>query len=65
LKLVETIKKQTATTLSKPSLFQKLIKKDLKYKYSLLIPLASATSIPELEMAPMKQRLRIGFGKLR
>jgi hypothetical protein len=38
---------------AKPNLYQKLIKKDKKYKYSLPIPLASTTSNPELEIAPM------------
>jgi hypothetical protein len=38
---------------AKPNLLQKLIGKDIKYGYSLTIPLASVTSILGLKMAPM------------
>jgi hypothetical protein len=38
--------------LAKPNLLQKLIGKDVKYKYSLPILLTSVISIPGLEMAP-------------
>ena len=39
---------------SKPDLLKKLISKDVKYGYSLPIPLESVTQIKGLEMAPMK-----------
>jgi hypothetical protein len=38
---------------SKPDLLKKLISKDVKYGYSLPIPLESVTQIKGLEMAPM------------
>jgi hypothetical protein len=39
--------------LQKPVIPQKLIAKDVKYKYSLPVPLSSVQSIPGLMMAPM------------
>jgi hypothetical protein len=39
---------------SKPALLKKLISKDVKYGYSLPIPLDNVTKIKGLEMAPMK-----------
>jgi hypothetical protein len=38
---------------SKPDLVKKLFNKDIKYSYSLPIPLESVTQIKGLEMAPM------------
>jgi hypothetical protein len=39
--------------LAKPELLLKLIGKDIKYGYSIPIPLDSVKLIPGLEMAPM------------
>jgi hypothetical protein len=39
--------------LQKPVILKKLIAKDIKYRYSLPIPLSSVQSIPGLVMAPM------------
>ena len=38
---------------SKPEVLKKLVNKDIKYGYSLPIPLDSVTKIKGLEMAPM------------
>ena len=40
-------------TLAKPELLLKLIGKDVKYGYSIPIPLNSMKLIPGIEMAPM------------
>jgi hypothetical protein len=53
--------------LQKPVILKKLIAKDVKYGYSLPIPLSSVQSIPGLAMAPMnimEQNMIDKFGQI-
>jgi hypothetical protein len=45
--------KNCKSALQKPAILKKLIAKDIKYGYSLPIPLSSVQLIPGLVMAPM------------
>jgi hypothetical protein len=49
---------------AKPDILRNLISKDVKYGYSLLIPLSSVKSIPGLVMAPMNTTKLISIDAL-
>jgi hypothetical protein len=54
-------------TSQKPVILKKLITKDIKYGYSLPVPLSSIQSIPDLVMAPMnimEQNMIDKFGQI-